>query len=97
MVVYFVGREDFDFVRFENTASCINNNARRCWLEPTLSACLRFRALIGVYLLCCLCGLTALHCAVLCRAVVAEQRKKINSGRFLNKEIILRIVGNQKD
>ena len=75
---FFLGQADSDlFVHFEETASCINASTT-CWLEPTLSTYVRCRALIGAYLLCCLvCGLTAPCCAVL-----AEQRKQRNSGRF---------------
>ena len=74
MVQSFVGRADFDFfVRFENSE--LYKCSTTCWLEPTLSACLRCRALVGAYLLCCLCGVTAMCCAVLCCVVLVEQRK----------------------
>ena len=62
-----VGREDFHFFfRFENTAKCTNKCLTTCLFEPTLSACLRCRALIGSCLHCYLCGLTALCSAALC-------------------------------
>ena len=47
-----VGGADFDFfVRFENTAGC--KCSTTCWLPPTLSACLRCRAVTGTHLHCC--------------------------------------------
>ena len=51
-----------------------------CWLEPILSACLRCRALIGAYLLCCLCEL--LRCAVLC--LRSKESKEIQEGSPAN-------------
>ena len=45
------GRADFD----EHSELC--KCPATCWLEPTLSGCLRCRALMGAYLLWCLCRL----------------------------------------
>ena len=72
VLVYFVGRADFYFfVRFENTASCRCSSTS--WRLSTLFACLRCRALIGRYSLCCVvqswlrCAAAVLWCcAVLC-------------------------------
>ena len=83
----FVGQADFGFfVCFENTASCTNARRHTCWLEPTLSARLRCRALIGAYLLSCSCGLTALCCAVLRCACGAKKAKKF---RKVPQQVIL--------
>ena len=66
----FVGRADFDFfVSFFDTASCLS--ARRHAARAS-SVCLRCRALIGAYLLCCFCGLTARCCA--CGKVALRSR-----------------------
>ena len=77
-----LGRANNDFfIRFDNTASCIYARcSTTCWRKPTPSACLRCRALIGAYLLCCLLRwLTALCCTVLClryAVVVVDIRRQ---------------------
>ena len=76
----FVGRAVFSISSFKfGEHSELYKCSTTCWLQSTLSACLRCRVLIGTYLLCCLCGLTALCCAVLCclRSKESKEIRKV--------------------
>ena len=54
--------------------------------RATLSACVQCRALIGAYLLCCWCAVTALCGAVLC--LRSEENKEIQEGSPTNNSIV---------
>ena len=75
----------FDIYERESTVRY--GTARQCWLSPTLSPCLRCRALIGTYLVCCFAqrGDTAvLCCPVRCcaRGVAVDTQRQYNHTHY---------------
>ena len=76
VVVFVLGRVDFDFIAgFENAVSC--RFSTTCWLSLTLSASLRCRALVGTYVLFCFVQ-SWLRCAML--AVDAQRQHALGVG-----------------